>query len=223
MQNKYIALARLSIITSAIALVALLCLHFVSPEFSPSWRMISEYARGKHEWILSVFFFCGGLSEWFAVISLWSLIRNPWGKIGLVLLFISGIGGVMASFFNVDHPLHGTAALLGVPSFLLAALLISFNLRKRYPINQGRLKWATNFTWISLLLMVIAMVVMISGLKKAGLFHPESHEAPKSIPDSVIALAGYTNRLLILANSYWLILVDLECIKIYKNKNQIGE
>ncbi len=99
MQNKYITLARLSVITSVISLTALLCLHFVSPEFSPSCRMISEYARGKYEWILSVFFFSGGLSVWCAVISLWSLIRNPWGKIGLVLLFISGIGGSNGFFF----------------------------------------------------------------------------------------------------------------------------
>jgi hypothetical membrane protein len=223
MQNKNIILLNLALSATVISLAALLYLHFVSPEFSPSWRMISEYAKGKYEWLLTVFFLSGGLSVWCAAFSIWSLMQDTWGKIGVVLLFISGIGGLMASIFNISHPLHGTAALIGVPTFPLASILISFNLCKRYPFNHRRLMWAANFTWISIVLMVITMIAMISGLKKAGVFHPGTNDAPKTIPIGVIALVGYANRLLILANSYWLILVSLESIKLLKRKNKNDE
>jgi hypothetical protein len=39
-------LAVLTIVSGSLSLLCLLALHFVSPEFQPSWRMISEYALG---------------------------------------------------------------------------------------------------------------------------------------------------------------------------------
>jgi len=218
--NRNVTLLKLALCTTAISLAALMFLHFFSPEFSPAWRMISEYAQGKYEWVLSVFFLSGGISVWCAACSFWSIIQNTWAKIGIVLLFISGFRGLMASIFNVSHPLHGIAALLGVPSFPLASMLISYDLCKCYSFNHRRLMWAANFTWISIVFMVITMILMISGLKKAGNFHPGTYGFPKIIPAGVIALAGYANKILVLANSYWLILVSFENIKISKRVDQ---
>ena len=44
-------MAQLVMASGALSLVSLLALHFVSPEYHPSWRMISEYALGKHKWL----------------------------------------------------------------------------------------------------------------------------------------------------------------------------
>ena len=35
---------------------ALLLLHALSPEFAPSWRMVSEYANGRFAWLLTIVF-----------------------------------------------------------------------------------------------------------------------------------------------------------------------
>jgi hypothetical protein len=218
--TKKIILFKLALVTTAISLTALMMLHFLSPEFSPAWRMVSEYAKGKYEWLLTLFFLSGSVSVWCAALSLWSLVQNVWGSIGVVFLFISGFGGLMASIFNVSHPLHGTAALIGVPTFPLAAILISFNLCKRHFFNHKRLMWAANFTWMGIVLMAITMILMIAGLKKAGLFHPGTADVPNRIPAGVIALAGYANRLLILVNSYWLVLVSIESINILKRRTR---
>ena len=41
---------------AAVATILLLAsLHVLSPEFAPSWRMVSEYAFGQYGWVLSVF------------------------------------------------------------------------------------------------------------------------------------------------------------------------
>jgi hypothetical protein len=40
--------ATIAIAATAISALALLVLHIVSPEYQPSWRMVSEYANGRH-------------------------------------------------------------------------------------------------------------------------------------------------------------------------------
>ena len=58
---EYIAI---SVVAAAmLALLCLLALHFLSPEFGPSWRMISEYALGKHKWLITSFFLFWGASS----------------------------------------------------------------------------------------------------------------------------------------------------------------
>jgi hypothetical protein len=56
-------MAKLSLASGALSLLFLLALHFVSPEFQPSWRMVGEYALGKHKGFLTAFFLLWGLSS----------------------------------------------------------------------------------------------------------------------------------------------------------------
>jgi hypothetical protein len=46
--------AWLAIAASAATLLLLASLHFLSPEFDPSWRMVSEYAFGHFGPVLSL-------------------------------------------------------------------------------------------------------------------------------------------------------------------------
>ena len=55
--------AWLAIAASGAALALLLSLHVPSPESSPAWRMISEYANGQHGWVLSLMFVAYGASS----------------------------------------------------------------------------------------------------------------------------------------------------------------
>jgi len=51
-----VAAPGVAVLATAVAFVSLAILHVVSPEFQPSWRMVSEYANGHHRWLLSVMF-----------------------------------------------------------------------------------------------------------------------------------------------------------------------
>ncbi|HLF34302.1 MAG TPA: DUF998 domain-containing protein [Cyclobacteriaceae bacterium] len=212
--------AKLSIAASAIALLALLSLHFLSPEFNPSWRVVSEYALGQYPLMLSAFFLIWGLGSFFAAISVWPLITGATGKAGLCLLFVSAIGGTMAAFFDVKHSMHGMAALLGVPTLPIAAMLISYSLVRKYHIQGKFLLLSANFTWLILILMVIAMVVMLSGFAKAGLDISGNQQVSEKVPEGVIAVAGYTNRLLVFINILWLIVVSRQVIRFRKNDDR---
>jgi hypothetical protein len=62
--TKISLLAAFSAIAAAsAALLMLASLHVLSPEFSPSWRMVSEYANGRYGWVLSLMFAVWGFSS----------------------------------------------------------------------------------------------------------------------------------------------------------------
>jgi hypothetical protein len=68
--------ARLAIATAVLALLLLASLHILSPEFDPSWRMISEYANGQYGWVLSLMFASWGVSSWALAFAIWSQVRT---------------------------------------------------------------------------------------------------------------------------------------------------
>ena len=77
---------------TAVSCVALLMLHLASPEFAPSWRMVSEYANGQHKWLLTVVFIGWALSSFALVGALWPLRATTLGKIGLIFCFSAASG-----------------------------------------------------------------------------------------------------------------------------------
>jgi hypothetical protein len=66
----------LAILATAAEIVLLASLHLLSPEFSPSWRMISEYAFGHYAWVLSLMFAASGIGSWALAIAIWSRVRK---------------------------------------------------------------------------------------------------------------------------------------------------
>ena len=42
----------LALFATGATIALLVALHGLSPEFSPSWRVVSEYAFGHHAWVL---------------------------------------------------------------------------------------------------------------------------------------------------------------------------
>ena len=54
--------ARASFAAAATFVILLAALHFIKPELDPSWRMVSEYAIGRHDWVMRLAFLSWALS-----------------------------------------------------------------------------------------------------------------------------------------------------------------
>ena len=50
-------LARLSVVASATAIIALLALHALRADLPPATHMISAYAVGRHGWVMTLCFY----------------------------------------------------------------------------------------------------------------------------------------------------------------------
>lgn len=210
LHTKKSILPGIVITTCIIALLCLLLLHFLSPEFEPNWRMVSEYALGNYKWVVSLFFIFWGLSSIMLATNLWQRVSTKASKAGVILLFISGIGASLAAIFDVSQTTgHGIAGLLGIPTVPIATLLITDHLSKKRELSSFAkpIKLLTHLTWISLILMIVSMVVMMSGFQNAGIEVGPDLPPPASVPDGVIALVGYVNRLLIIVDILWLVFI----------------
>ncbi len=186
--------ARLSFASGAATLILLTALHLLSPEFDPSWRMVSEYALGDYGWVLSLMFLTWALSCVMLFFAVKSHIHTIGGKIGLGFLLVSAVGTGMAAFFDISHSLHGLAFMIGIPSLPIAAILISISLVRNQDWASARrsLLWLANLPWVSIVLMVIMMFIGLS--QSGGEFGPG-------------VLIGWPNRLVVLAYCGWLMVV----------------
>ena len=199
------SLPKVILATGAMSLLCLLLLHFLSPEYDPSWRMISEYALGKYKAFLTAFFLLSAVCTMMLPVLLWNETAGVWPKVGLVLVFLSGVGSLMGGLFDLKHPLHGAAFALGVPTIMVGALLVSYHLVKRSDWAQHTtgMLLAAHAIWISLVLMGVSMAVMMNGFKQAGIPMGPGATPPDTVPLGVVAIAGYFNRLLVLCNIAW--------------------
>jgi hypothetical protein len=202
-------LAQLVLATGGLALLLLLALHLASPEFSPAWRMISEYALGRHGGLLMAFFLTWGLSSLLLCAMLWGEVSSVWAKVGVLLLGVSAIGAGMGGVFDIRHKLHGLAFGLGVPSLPVAALLIGYHLagREGWNAHGNAIIVASHATWASVVLMGVAMGVMFAGFRRAGVKMGPNSKPPERVPPGVVAAGGYANRLLVLCDIGWLMVV----------------
>lgn len=204
-----VILAQLTLLAGGLALLLLLVLHFVSPEFGPSWRMISEYALGRHNGLLLAFFLAWGFSSLLLSALLWGEVSSGWARVGVAFLILSAIGEVMGGVFNVKHRLHGLAFGVGVPSLPIAALLIGHDLAgsEGWQAHGTAILAVSHATWVCVALMGAAMAVMFAGFRKAGIAMGPDAIPPERVPPGVIALGGYANRLLVLCDVGWLMLI----------------
>ncbi|MGC4068400.1 MAG: DUF998 domain-containing protein [Polyangiaceae bacterium] len=179
-------------------------MHVVSSELDPSWHMVSEYAYGQYGLLLRVFFVCWGLGAIAASLAMFPLTIRWWHKLGVALVFISGVGAIGGGLFDVRHALHGLAFALGVPTLPIGALLLSGLLASHLPAARVKLRIAAHATWVSVVLMAASMALFVASLKAAGAFHPESGQVLTTLPPGVSSVSGYANRLLVIAYLAWI-------------------
>lgn len=193
--------AHVSLASAVATIVLLAALHILSPEFDPSWRMVSEYALGGYGWVLSLMFLTWALSCISLFFAIRSQIHTSGGKIGLGLLLVSAVGMVMAAIFDVRHSLHGLATMIGNPPFLIAAILISITLIREpaWASVRRSLLWTANLPWMSVALMVAMLFMGLS--QSGGEFGPG-------------VLIGWPNRLAVVTYCVWLIVVARRGIEV---------
>ncbi len=206
--------ARLAIWASGLFLALLMLLHFIEPEFAPSWRFISEYSNGSYGWVMKLAFFSLGIANIALYFSIRSQVSGLWGKIGLTLLIVAAIAPIGGGLFDMDPlntskdqltnegNLHGMAAMIGIPATPIAALLISFNLVKRnqaWSVIRRSLLLTAHLTWISVVIMFATMFISLG--KTQGVFGPDTP-------------IGWPNRFLVVCGAIWVITVARHAIRL---------
>jgi hypothetical protein len=201
-----ITFARLSLAAAATFVLLLAALHVIKPELDPSWRFVSEYAIGDYGWIMMAAFVSLGLSCATTFAAVRRHVGTTGGRIGLGVLLAVAAALAMAGVFVMDPitaapdeltthgSLHGLAAMIGIPGFPVAALLLSRSLARNRAWSSARpsLRWTAHLTWITLVLMFGAMAVLLP--QNGGTFGPD-------VP------IGWPNRLLVGAHCAWLVVV----------------
>jgi Protein of unknown function (DUF998) len=204
--------AAVALAATAVSLLALLALHVLSPEFAPSWRMVSEYANGRHGWVLTLVFAAWSVSSFALLVALWPLSATALGKIGLVLLLLAGVGQAMGGYFDINHKLHGPAAMVGIPSLCVAAVLLTMTMAKRTDIIAPPL-WSAHLPWIGFILMLGAFALFFQALKGAGVDMAAQASPLKELPQGVSGYVGWANRLLFAASFLWVALAARAVLK----------
>jgi hypothetical protein len=204
------ASAHLAIATAMATPVLLASLRLLSPEFDPSYRLMSEYAFGSHGWVLSLTFLCWGVSSWAMALAIRFQIRARAARVGLALLVVAGCGQILAAVFDIrndiGHNLAGTMGLVGLP---VAAVLISQSL------GQLRLTVLAHLTWISLVLWIASFVLLIVTMLHVNGSLPA--QAPPSLPPGVVGVVGWTNRLLVVMYCAWTVAAAVYSIRLRKH------
>jgi hypothetical protein len=201
--------ARLSFGLVAAFLFLLLLLHFLEPEFDPSWRLISEYELGRQGWMMSLAFFCLGFATLALVGAIWfSLRTSSAGRIGRWWLLLIGIAFIGAGIFVTDtitetnhsnpgivHSLCGAVVIL---SFPIVATLIGKGLAatETWAGALWRLRWATSFVWIGFLSFFVSALV----------FNALRHPGGTGLGPEV--LVGWPNRFMMVTYCAWLMTVS---------------
>jgi len=185
----------------AAAVVLLVALHVLTPEFNPSRRMVSEYALGEFGWVLSVMFLAWALSCLSLFFAIKPQISTLDGKIGMGFLLAAVAGMTMAAILDIRHSLHGLSAMIGMPSFLIAAALISKSLLRNPAWRSARrpLLWTASLSWLGFVLMILALFI---GLSQNG-----GQPGPG-------ALIGWPNRLLVVSSCAWVMVAARSTIQI---------
>lgn len=211
-----VLVARLAIAATVVVLLLLASLHVLSPEFDPSWRMVSEYANGHYGWVLSLMFAAWAVSSWALAFTIWSQVRTIPGKIGLVFLTLAGVGEAMAAVFDINHDvLHSVAGALGILGLPIAAMLISVGLSHTQPwsVAKKALLWTANLTWVSVVLLAATFALLIATFTQAGGDTAAGGKVPV-LPPGVIAFVGWANRFLIVVYCVWVMTAAWQAIKL---------
>ena len=204
--------ARFSFLFAFVSLLLIAVLHIVKSELAPAGHMLSEYAIGEYGWIMQFSFFSWAASCIAVAVSIRSQIATSGGKIGLVLLAVTGIALIMGGIFIIDSPyaekneptthgsLHGLSAMIGLPCQAIASLLISYSLkRNRHWLFATRtIILFAHLIWISLVLLFASTFIMMS--MSQGKF-------------SAVTAIGWFNRLLVLACCGWLMVIASKAIQ----------
>lgn len=221
-KNNSILLAKLSIAAVITYHLLITALIFIRTDLDPSWHPLSEYAIGFNGWIMSLAFIISAFSYGALLFNINPHVKGFFGKLGLFILFICFVGTFCVGVFTTD-PLttapdkistrgliHMFSGMAGLFLFPIAALLINLSIALKNKVWSSAKK-----------ILLWTSVIPLLGL--AGfIIHLSIYVIPKGEyaygPDVPL---GYPPRLLFLTYMVWLIIINMQLIKIQKsNHNQ---
>jgi len=154
------------------AVLALLLLHILRPDYAPAHHFISDYAVGSYGWVMTTWFLamsCGCL------MLLLGLVRSGpnlvAARIGALLLGVASIGSVVSAIFPTDVRLpetttgeiHFVSFLVNIGSIVLAIVLLSVSFG-----SQPRWRPYRRTALILAALVVLAVVLQFLTLHKGA-------------------------------------------------------
>lgn len=187
---------------ASLALIALAAVHVLTPDIHPGRSMISQYALGRHGWVMALCFTAFAAASGCLFAALIPSTPSLLGRIGLGFLLAAAFGLGMAARFPMDPVstmpaqmsfsgrMHGVSFLIGVPGQLLAVLFLSLALR------SGR-------THGSLALLSLAVVIWLSFAAMLAILLRVGPGKPPD-PNGPERFLGFPNRLFMVAFGIWL-------------------
>lgn len=125
------------------SLAVLAALHVMRPDLYPGGHVVSEYGVGSSVALGAAFFAAQSLGCLGLAVALFGRASSLGLRAGIALLLLAALELGMAVFFPIDPlttppgeetyagMMHGVAALIGIPSFIAATLVLAYALRKR--------------------------------------------------------------------------------------------
>ena len=167
--------------------------------------MISQYALGRHGWVMALFFGAFGVASACLFAALVAETLSILGRIGLAFLLAVALGLALAARFPMDPvstppaqrsfsgKMHGVAFLIGVPCQVFAVLLLSVALGSQPSHVPLPLLMLTGVVWLSLAIMIAIMMAVGPG-------KPPNRNGPERF-------VGWPNRSFMVSYGVWLMVV----------------
>ena len=142
--------ASAAIAAAVLALIALAALHILKPEVSPSRNMISQYALGRHGWVMALFFGAFAAASACLSAALSSMRKRSRVESAWRFSWALPLGwrwrhasrwtrvGTPRERVSFSGKMHGVAFLVGVPCQLLAVVLLSLACTVKPPTRLCR-------------------------------------------------------------------------------------
>jgi hypothetical protein len=197
--------------------VLVAALHLLKPELDPSWRFISEYATGRHGWVMMLAFAIWAVSCASLAVALQPHLPSGRGRAGRLVLLVVAVALLVAGVFPQDlvtaRPedataaglLHALASMVGIPGLPIAAVLISTALAAlpAWRPHRAAILASAVATWVSLATMIVYLTLRVPA---AGGFNPE-------------VWAGWMNRLVVATYLVWQVIVARRLLRLGQTRH----
>lgn len=193
-----------------VSILLIFALHFLKPDYDPSWRFISEYSIGDFGFVMQAAFIAMAWASLATAASLWHSSLTWIAKIGLILHGAVGLSLVGAALFVADpvtaEPsqmtshgmMHAIFATIGIPGVPVAALAVVYGMTS--PGTSDR-KWLQIPAFAVVLSVVTMFIYMTSLMAGGGKIGPADY-------------TGWANRIAVVAFDWWWISAAVYAIKL---------
>jgi hypothetical protein len=188
---------------AALAVALIVALHFLEPEFDPSWRMLSEYSLGRYGALMRVAFLAIGTAVIAGAVALWEA-AGPW-SLGLILVAIGPLGAAFVDTDPITTPrvqmsrrsnVHAALGSLFILGFPLAATIAGISAAGDLAVGPV-LAWASIVPWITLVWFIGVNV---------------RHARPDAVGAPEVRI-GWPNRVSMLAYLGWVALAAVTILR----------